>query len=85
MEDNGMTRATHPPYSPDIAPSDFCLFAYMKYCLRGQSFEAADELFSATEAVFGAIEKSTLDAVFVEWMERLRRWIAANGEYFEEV
>jgi hypothetical protein len=30
------------------------------------------------------IEKSTLDAAFLEWMKRLRRYIATNGEYFEE-
>jgi hypothetical protein len=30
------------------------------------------------------IEKAILDAVFLEWMERLRRCIATNGEYFEE-
>jgi hypothetical protein len=30
------------------------------------------------------IEKSMVDAVCLEWMERLRRCIAPNGEYFEE-
>jgi hypothetical protein len=30
------------------------------------------------------IEKSILDAIFLEWMERLRRCIGTNGEYFEE-
>jgi hypothetical protein len=49
MEENGMARAPHPPYSPDLAPSDIYLFGYMKYGLRRQSFEAADELFSAIE------------------------------------
>jgi hypothetical protein len=48
-EENGMARAPHPSslYSPDLAPSDFYLFGYMKHCPRGQSFEADDELFSA--------------------------------------
>jgi hypothetical protein len=30
------------------------------------------------------IEKPILDAVFLEWMERLRGCIATNGDYFEE-
>jgi hypothetical protein len=30
------------------------------------------------------IEKSIFDAIFLEWMERLRICIATNGEYFEE-
>jgi histone-lysine N-methyltransferase SETMAR len=66
VEENGMARAHHPPYSPDLAPSDFCLFGYMEHCLRGQSFEAADALFSASEVISLGIEQSTLDAVFVE-------------------
>jgi hypothetical protein len=51
MEENRMARAPHPPspYSPHLAPSDFYLFGYMKHCLRGQSFEAANEHFSAIE------------------------------------
>jgi hypothetical protein len=44
-----MARALHSPYSPDLAPSDFYLFGYVKHCPRSQSFEAADELFSAIE------------------------------------
>jgi hypothetical protein len=51
MEEKRMARAHHPPspYSPDLALSGFCLFDYMKHCLRGQSFEAANELFPAIE------------------------------------
>jgi transposase len=59
MEENGMIRAPHPRYSPDLTPSDFYLFGYVKHCLRGQSFETADELFSSIEAVLRGIEKST--------------------------
>jgi hypothetical protein len=84
MEENGMARASHPFYSPDLAPSDFYLFGFMKCCLRGQSFEAFDALFSASEAISMGIEKSTLDAGFLEWMGRLRRCIATNGEDFEQ-
>jgi hypothetical protein len=29
-------------------------------------------------------EQLILNAIFLEWMEKLRRYIAANGEYFEE-
>jgi hypothetical protein len=28
--ENGLRVATHPPYSPDLAPSDFFLFGYVK-------------------------------------------------------
>jgi hypothetical protein len=28
----------HPPYSPDVAPSDYHLFTYLKNCLGSQRF-----------------------------------------------
>jgi histone-lysine N-methyltransferase SETMAR len=73
----------HTPYSPDLAPSDFYLFGDVKICLAGLSFEDADQLLAAVEAVLEGIEKVTLQAVFLEWMDRLRNCIASNGEYTE--
>jgi histone-lysine N-methyltransferase SETMAR len=35
MERNAMKRAPRPPYSPDLAPSNFCLFGHVKQLLRG--------------------------------------------------
>ncbi|GFW45136.1 histone-lysine N-methyltransferase SETMAR [Trichonephila clavipes] len=34
----------HPPYSPDLAPSDFHLFRYLKEFLGGKRFDTADEV-----------------------------------------
>jgi hypothetical protein len=55
-----MKSASHPPYSPDLAPSDFYLFGYVKRCLAGLSFEDADQLLAAVEGVLEGIEKVTL-------------------------
>jgi histone-lysine N-methyltransferase SETMAR len=38
MEQNSMQRAPHPAYSPDLAPSDFYLFGYVKQFLSGCQF-----------------------------------------------
>jgi hypothetical protein len=35
IEACGMVRAPHPPYSRDLAPSDFFLFSYFKSMLQG--------------------------------------------------
>jgi hypothetical protein len=66
-----------------LAPSDFYLFSRVKHCLRGQSFETTNELFLAFDAVLSGIEKWTLHAAFLDWMQRLRKCIEANGNYFE--
>jgi hypothetical protein len=79
-----MKSAPHPPYSPDLAPSDFYLFGDVKRYLAGLSFEDADRPFAVVEGVLEDIEKVTLQAVFLEWMDRLRKCIATNGEYTEE-
>jgi hypothetical protein len=78
-----MKQEPHLPYSPDLAPSDFYLFGYVKRCLMDLSFEDADQLLAAVEGILEAIEKVTLQAVFLEWIDRLRKCIAANGEYTE--
>jgi hypothetical protein len=81
IEAYGMEQAPHPPYSPDLAPSDFYLFGSLKDRLQGQHFEDGDRPFDAIMAVTESIEKVTLQWVFLEWMERLRRCIDTNGEY----
>jgi hypothetical protein len=78
-----MKSAPHPPYSPDLAPSDFYLFGYVKRCLACLSFEDANQLLAAIEGVLEGVAKVTLQAVFLEWMDRFRKYIATNGEYTE--
>jgi histone-lysine N-methyltransferase SETMAR len=34
----------HPPYIPDLAPSDFHLFLHLKKNLAGKKFDDADEV-----------------------------------------
>jgi hypothetical protein len=74
-----MKSAPHSPDSPDLAPSDFYVLGYIKRCLTGLSFEDADPLLAAVEGVLEGIKKVTLQAVFLEWMDRFGKCIAANG------
>jgi hypothetical protein len=55
----------------------------VKHDLRGQSFETADELFSAHEAILRGIAKSTLDAVFLEWIKKVEQCNTTNVDYVE--
>jgi len=38
VKDIGFEQLSHPPYSPDLAPSDFYLFRHLKQHLRGTRF-----------------------------------------------
>jgi hypothetical protein len=63
--------ATHPPYSPDMAPSDFYLFGHVKILMSGESFETGEDLSLAIQVILASLEKSTLSRVFLEWITRL--------------
>ncbi|KAG8229468.1 hypothetical protein J437_LFUL008242 [Ladona fulva] len=43
----GWTALPHPPYSPDLAPSDFHLFGPLKDGLRGEHFQDSDAVVKA--------------------------------------
>lgn len=73
--------APHPPYSPDLAPSDFFLFGVLKHRLEGKKFANPDELLEAIVEVTGSIPRSELKAAFLEWEQRLRKCIELNGDY----
>ncbi|XP_023708250.1 histone-lysine N-methyltransferase SETMAR-like [Cryptotermes secundus] len=40
----GYTVLPHPPYSSDLAPSDYALFDETKDVMRGKTFSSSDEL-----------------------------------------
>jgi len=39
----------HPPYSPDLAPSDYHLFPGLKKQLKGRHFSSDEEVIAAAE------------------------------------
>jgi hypothetical protein len=80
---NGMKGAIHPPYSPDLAPCNFYLFGHTKGRLAGASFDEPDQLLRAIDAIFGSIEKVTLERVFQEWIDRLAQCYMAIGGIVE--
>jgi transposase len=81
-EENGLRLAPHRPDSPDLAPSDFFLFGYVKERLKGMVFPSYEELPDAIGEMVTGIESETLTAVFEHWMERLE-WVSKNnGDYY---
>jgi histone-lysine N-methyltransferase SETMAR len=81
MAPNAMVVGTHPPYSLDLAPSDFYLFGDVTGLLRGESFETREQLLSAVEDIVKSLEKRTLTKVFAEWITKFERCIETNGDY----
>jgi hypothetical protein len=72
----GWTVIPHPPYSPDLAPSDFHLFESMKDGLHGQHFPSYD-------AVVPTV-KHWATSAGADFYERWRMCIANGGDYVEK-
>ena len=49
---------SHPPYFPDLAPSDYWLFADLKRMLQRKRFGSNEEVISETEVYFLTKDKS---------------------------
>jgi hypothetical protein len=64
-----MKQASHPPYSPDLVPSDFFLSGYVKGKLMGYRAETSSELLVRIWVILTQIRQEILNAVFLEWMD----------------
>jgi hypothetical protein len=71
MQQHRMKRAPHPPFSPDLAPSDFYLFGKVKRALMSVTFDDENRLLSGVTTVLIAIPLEELEAIFEEWLCRL--------------
>ena len=58
---------SHPPYSPDLAPSDFHFLPHLKWDLKGTHFTSDDEV---KQAVTSWIKQKTPES-FIDGMRKL--------------
>ena len=77
----GIKRMEHSPYSPDLAPSDFFLFGFLKTNLEGKHFDSADELFDWVKNFPNSIDIQMLRNVYIKWVLILQQCIDYGGEY----
>jgi histone-lysine N-methyltransferase SETMAR len=71
----------HPPYSPDLSPSDFFLFGHLKGHLRGFMFPNSDTLMDEVSDFLTRISPTTLHRVFLNWILRCDEVLRTGGEY----
>lgn len=73
----------HPPYSPDIAPSDFGLFGTVKEKMINTEHANVQELQSHINEILYSFSEKFWKSLFLEWKRRLMKVIECNGDYFE--
>ncbi|KAA6375833.1 MAG: hypothetical protein EZS28_028639, partial [Streblomastix strix] len=81
---SNIVRLSQPSYSPDLSPSDFYLFEYLKGALKGITFEIAQQSLAATEQILQKIDSRTLKRVFNNRLIRLRYVIDTGGANYED-
>ncbi len=80
----GVCTITHPPYSPDLAPSDFWLYPRLKRGLKGRWFRSLDDLEEAVEQEISGIASHEFTDCFTHrWPMRWARCVFHDGDYFE--
>jgi hypothetical protein len=75
-------RKPQPPYSPDVAPSDFFLFGWLKTQLKWREYNEEDRLYEVVDEILTGLSIKMIETVFVDWMNQLQCLIDKNGDYF---
>jgi len=78
------TVVPHPPYSQDLATSDFWLFPKLKETLKGQHFSSDVEVAAAVRKWISSQPEIFFMDGMNKWIERLKKCVAVNGDYFEK-
>jgi [histone H3]-lysine36 N-dimethyltransferase SETMAR len=80
----GFEELYHPPYSPDLAPSDYYLFGRLKKGLHGERYADDNALKSATEHWLESREENFYLKGIQELQKRWNKCIEVGGDYFEK-
>lgn len=74
----------HPPYSPDIAPSDYHLFRSLQNSLNGKNFDSLDGLKNYLDQFFAEKPGKFWEDGIFKLRERWRKVVEQNGVYIIE-
>ena len=72
----------HPPYSPDIAPSDFYLFSHLQLLLAGAIFHSAQDVRNEVDLFLDSRPPSFWAEGFEKLPKRWQKIIDLGGDYY---
>lgn len=74
----------HPPYSPDLAPSDYHLFMHLKKWLALQRFGNDDELKNGVTKWFKTQAGNFYEDGILKLLKRYQKCVDVDGDYVEK-
>jgi len=72
-----------PPYSTDLNPVDYEIWAVMQRRVYQRKIHTIDELKQRLIEVWCGLAQSTVDMAIDQWRKRLRACVRATGGHFE--
>jgi len=75
----------HPPYSPNMASSDYHLFGVVKNQMRGQHYETKEALQTAVRQCLRAAGTEFFRKGTFKLPERWEKCVQRNGDYVEKL
>ncbi|GBP55469.1 Mariner Mos1 transposase [Eumeta japonica] len=73
----------HPPYSPDIAPSDYHLFQSMAHVVSEQRFTSYEDTKNWIDSWIPSKDKEFFRLGIRKLLERWKKVVASDGQYFD--
>ena len=83
VEGNGYELIPHPANSPDLAPSDFFLFANFKKDIRECHFRSNEEVVTAMEEWVNGKDPDFFSSGLMALEHRWSKCITLEGDYIE--
>jgi hypothetical protein len=74
----------HPPYSPDLAPSDFHIFLHLKRFLAAERLSSDDEVKTAVQLWVKTLAADFLDEGIQKLVSRYDKCLTLGGDYVEK-
>lgn len=71
----------HPPYSPDVAPSDYYLFKHLKNELKGKKFDSKEALITHVDNFFAMKPKSFFEKGIMKLPNLWEKIVENDGKY----
>ncbi len=83
LSDLGIEVLPHPPYSPDLSPTDYHLFKHLDSFLRNKKFDDQRAVENAFEDFVEALDPQFFTAGIEKLVDRWQKCVDAEGNYFD--
>lgn len=84
LESLGWEMLPHPPYSPDISPTDYCLFRSMQHFLEGKHYKNNQEIYDDLAVFFASKEAQFYHDGIHSLHGRWRDVVEHDGDYIDD-